>query len=640
MISRTLGSLLRGSSAPIQLLLACVMGALIGFVPGAADHIPLVVVLALALVVLNANLGIALVVGGIAKLACLSLMPISFKVGRMLIDGDATRPFFAWAVDAPVLALMDLDVYAVSGGLALGLVIGVALGVVLVGFVGGLRRKFAGLEENSEKYKQLTSKTSVRFLVWLLLGSGHGKQTYGDMLGKRFGSPVRLVGVVILGLVAAGVWLAPALVGGELLASATRTGLETVHGATVDVGGVSLDIAGGHLAIEGLALADPEDLGHDLFRASRLEADGSMKDLLRGRLSLDRLVLVDGRHDVERDSPGELVGDARDASEPPPADDEPGMTDGTLEDWVAEAEMIEQRLRQVKEWLEKMAEGDDEAEPDVPADETLEERLEREVDQLGYGRVRAQGLRGEAPALLIRELLAEGIQAGSLGDELLDLTGSNLSSDPALVGEPARLTLKSRGDSVLVDLGLGGAGAALSDNVVRVAFHGISGDRIGALLGGDRLAGGTVDFDMDGSWSAGQVGHLDLPLNITLRDVLVDIVGGPRDVSELVLPFDIKGPIDNPRIKFKGDALQDALLSQAKAELDAKVAELEAKVDEKTAELEAKVDEKTAELETKLEEEQAEAEAEVQDEVDKAKDKLGGKLNDKLGGLFGGKDDG
>jgi uncharacterized protein (DUF2062 family) len=636
MISRTLGSLLRGSSAPIQLLLACVMGALIGFVPGAADHIPLVVVLALALVVLNANLGIALVVAGVAKLACLALMPISFKLGRMLIDGDATRPFFVWAVDAPVLALMDLDVYAVTGGLALGVGLGLALGVLLVGFVGGLRRKFAGLEANSEKYKQLTSKTSVRFLVWLLLGSGHGKKTYGDMLGKRFGSPVRLVGVVILGLVAAGVWFAPALVGGELLASATRTGLESVHGATVDVGGVSLDIAGGHLAIEGLALADPEDLGKDLFRAARLEADGSMKDLLRGRMALDRLVLVDGRHDVERDSPGLLVGDARDPSEPPPAEDEPGMTDGTLKDWVAEAEMIEQRLRQVKEWLEKMAEGDDQAEPDVPEDETLEERLTREVEQLGYGRVRAQGLRSEAPALLIRELLAEGIRTGSLGDELLDLTGSNLSSDPALVGEPARLTLKSRGDSVLVDLGLGGSDASLSDNLVRVAFHGISGDRIGELLGGDRLAGGSVDFDIDGSWSAGQVGQLDLPLNVTLRDVLVDIVGGPRDVSELVLPFDIKGPIDNPRIRFKGDALQDALLSQAKAELDAKVAELEAKVDEKKAELEAKVDETLAEVD----EQKEEAEAELQAEVDKANEKLGGKLNDKLGGLFGGKDDG
>ncbi|RKY20393.1 MAG: hypothetical protein DRQ55_07840 [Planctomycetota bacterium] len=621
MLSRTLGPLLRGSAQPVQLLMACVLGALIGFVPGAADHPGLLAALVALLLVLNANLGVVLLVAGVAKLACLALMSVSFSLGRVLVDGEATRAFFAWAVEAPVLALLDLDVYAVTGGLVLGLLVGVVGGVVLVTTVGGFRRKFAGLETGSDKYQALLSKGWVRLLMWLLLGKRKGKSSYGDLLERGFGNPIRVLGVVLVALGFAAAWFSPSLLGGAMLASAARSGLEGVHGATVDVGSVSIDLAEGRLVIDGLAMADPEHLEQDLFRATRLEADGSMADLLRGRLALDLLVISDAAQGAVRSSPGVLVGQARSPSPAPPAADEaPGFSSGTLSSYLDDSQQLEQRLRQAREWLEKLSADDEEDDERGPGDEpglTLEQRLRREVERLGYGRVRSPGLRSSAPALLIRKLEVHGMAIPALDGELLDLDGSQLSSDPALVPEPARISLVSRQGTLRMELGLGGPDARVEDNLVRVALHGLSGDTVGAMLGGDKLSGGTLDVDLDGAWADGQVGRLDLPLNVTLRDVLVDIVGGPRRVSELVLPFQLSGAIDNPRIRFEDDALKDAIKAQAMAVVDQKQAELEAKADEKKAELERQADKQRAELEQK------------------GAKQLGGAL----GGLFGGGDD-
>lgn len=611
MLSRTIGSLLRGSSKPMQLLLAALLGALMGFVPVIREQPALLVAYVLLLLVANASIGLTLLTAGLTKLAALAAMPLAFAIGRWLVDGPA-RPFFAWAVNAPVLALLDLDVYAVSGGIVLGLATGALWGVVLIWSVTSFRRRLASVEASSEAYGKLVVKPWMKLLLWLLLGKRKTRLAYSELLVQGFGSPIRVVGVVIVGLIVGAAWFSPSLLGGGFLASAARSSLESIHGATVDVGDVTLDIAEGKLAVDGLAFADPQALDKDLFRAARLEADGSLGDLLRGRLSLDKLVLVDVVQGSSRSTPGQIVV----SPEAPPAAPEPaaaaGVTSGTIGTWVQDADQLQARLSQVREWMEQLS-------PDEPAAdavaagqpaETLDERLRREVERVGWGRVASQGLRTGAPAFLVRELQADGIRTEGLGDELVDLKGSQLSSDPALVDAPAKVSLRSRAGSLSADLGLGGKGSPPADNVVRLALHGLSGDTVGAMLGG-KLKGGTVDLDLDGTWDAGQVGRLDVPLHVTLRNVVVDVVGGPRQVGELKLPFGIRGSLDNPSIRFEDKALTDALMSQAKAQV-------EAVVDEKKAELEQKAKEKTDEA------------------TEKAKKKLG----DKLGGLLGGDKDG
>ena len=63
--------------------------------------------------------------------------------------------------------------------------------------------------------------------------------------------------------------------------------------ATVDLERADVDLAAGRMTVTGLAVADPNALDTDLFRASTIEADVSATNLLRKRLKIDRIVMSD-----------------------------------------------------------------------------------------------------------------------------------------------------------------------------------------------------------------------------------------------------------------------------------------------------------------------------------------------------------
>ena len=88
MIVKRIPKILRGSATPAQMMMACVLGAVLGFMPGFMQSPGLIVLLVLLLIVLNANLALAMLVAGGAKLASLLLLPLSFGVGRFLLDGQ------------------------------------------------------------------------------------------------------------------------------------------------------------------------------------------------------------------------------------------------------------------------------------------------------------------------------------------------------------------------------------------------------------------------------------------------------------------------------------------------------------------------------------------------------------------------
>ena len=75
----------------------------------------------------------------------------------------------------------------------------------------------------------------------------------------------------------------------EIVTNLTRRGLERANGATVDLGSATLDARSGRLLLANLAIADPEKLDTDLFRAKTLEATVSTRDLLRKRIAIDQL---------------------------------------------------------------------------------------------------------------------------------------------------------------------------------------------------------------------------------------------------------------------------------------------------------------------------------------------------------------
>lgn len=584
MVIRQFGKILRGKATPVQVFMAGLLGGVAGFVPGVAQAPGLIAALFVLVAVLNANLVIFALLALATKLLALAIMPLTFEVGHVLLDGP-TRPLFAWAINAPVLALFGFDYYVTTGGLALGLIVGTLAGLLAASALTRFRRRMAALEEGSEAYRRYTSAFWARLLAFLFVGGGLGKRSYKDILARRVGNPIRVFGVVLVVLVVAAAALVQMFASEPIVTWAVQKGFERANGATADVARADLDLKAGKFEAEGIALADPNVLDTDVLRVGRLTADVSGADLLRKRLRLDNVVLMEASHGEKRARPGVLVGPAPESG-PPPSDD-PAWGDKTLEDYVKEAQVWKDRLAQARGWLEKIdrrlpgrdEEGGAATAPDEAPGETLRERLEREIGQKGYTRVTATHLVEAAPTLVITSLTAERVEAVQMQGESINVYGENLSTQPWLLEEEPRITIRTdSSDRLSLALALPGVSkSGQGVNRAQFAYRGLPADAIAARLtvpGLDAsalpLQGGTIDVAFDGTWSNG--GLVDFPLRATIRDSRIAVPGaGATNVSELTLPIAVRGPLDDPRVTLEADALADALVAAGKAELANKV---------------------------------------------------------------------
>ena len=576
MITRKLGKIVRGKATPFQVLLAAVLGTMIAFVPGPAQGPGLLAALLGLLLCFNANLGLALSVFFPARLAALLLMPVSFQVGRRLLDGPAGG-LLGGMINAPLLAWFGLEHYATSGGALLGLVLGLALGLLLVRALNGLRRKLAALEHDSPRYQALVAKPWVKLALFLFVGGRH-KRSYGDLLGRTVGNPIRVVGVVVALALAAGIWFLQEQLAAPILTGELRRNLQAANGATVDLARAEIDLAAGRLTIRGLALADPGDLARDLFRARELVADVSTADLLRKRLRIEKLVVSDASSGAPRERPGELVagGAERGAGdeEPPRADEK------SLDDYLAQAEVWKERLRTAREWLErlsKQAEDEAGAGEETAAGESLRERLERRAREMGWANVVADHLVTEVPTLLVSELVVKGLTAAALEGETFELRATNLSTHPHLVAGSPRVRVVSASGRLELVLGLDQTSAEPNANRLRFVWKEIPVDAVagGLSLGGaPPVSGGTMDVSLKGEWSAGRAGRLDLPLEVELRGSTLSLPGlGSARVEHFALPIGLRGPLDALKVRVDKKALADALKKAGAEELAAKARE-------------------------------------------------------------------
>jgi uncharacterized protein (TIGR03546 family) len=561
MLFRQLGSIVRGSAAPFQLVSACVLGAMIGFAPGLREAPALYALLAAALLVVNANIGLALLVAAGAKIVGLLLLPVSFQVGRFLLDGPA-EPLARVVVNAPVFAWCGLERYAVAGGQLLAVVLGLVVGFALARAVTGFRRKMAARADDPSRLTELGGRRWARFMLWLLFG-GKGKKSWNEKLETR-GRKFRVAGVATLVVLGAGLWLGHRALVDSLAESGLRSGLEGASGATVDVGAVEVDLGEARIAVAGLAMADPGALERDLLRADALEVDVDEADVLRRRVHLKRVVVSEAASGAPRETPGVLL-----APPPaPPAEPEPPSAEGEwrLEDVLADVEMWEERLQRGRRWLDALS-GEPDPEADGPG---LEERIERQAREEGWFSVAAGHLVSDAPTFLLSELVVDGLAVEGVGDRVFDLVGANLTSHPRLVDGAPRVELTSRDGAVNLVADLAPLSAGGGDGQLALRWTGLSVDAAMAQLSLDEppFSGGTLDLELDGSWLDGRVGWIDLPLRATLRGTTVSVGGmQPQQLDELVLPIGLVGPIERPRVRFDTAALQEALVASGKAEL-------------------------------------------------------------------------
>lgn len=565
MITRKLGSLLRGKATPFQVAAACVLGALLGFAPGILQGPALVLLLVAALLVVNANLGLALLVAGGARLLSLLLAPVSFSIGRFLLEGP-TEGLARALVNAPVVAWCGLEYYAVAGGQLVGLVLGLATGLVAARALTTFRKRMAAAEGQPSRLSELAAKPGARFLIWLFFG-GAAKGTWEEKLAQGRGNPIRIWGaaLIVAGLGAA--FFAQQALAGPLARRGLVTGLEGVNGATVDVGAVELELGAGRLAVSELALADPNALGEDLLRAARLEADVDEADFLRRRVHVAKVVVNEASSGLARATPGELRRPAPEPEPEPAAEGDYGLKD-VLADW----ELWQERLTQAKSWLERLAPTRAKETGEAgEAAESLEERLAREVRERGWFRVRAEDLIEGTPAFRLSELQVGGLTLADLPGRIFDLEARELSTDPALLDAPPRVELRSRDGALGFVVDLAPASRAGGNGALKFHWKGLAVDQVMAQLrlpGPAPFQGGTLDLELDGAWDQGRIGHVDLPLKVSLHGTRLTWKGlEPTDLEHLELTLGLKGTLDAPRIRFDASSLSDALVAAGKKQL-------------------------------------------------------------------------
>ena len=591
MITRQLGSILRGKATPFQLVAACVLGAMIGFAPGFLQAPALWTLLVGALLVVNANLGLAGLVGAGAGLLSLVAAPLSFQVGRLLLDGPMSV-VARGIVNARVLAWCGMEYYAVAGGQALAIVIGALLGLVIARSVTGFRRRMLAAKDNPTRWRELAQKPGAKLAIWLFFG-GTGKQGWEDKLAKKVGNPVRVWGAALMLIVLIGGWLSYGAFAGPLARRGLKVSLEEANGATVDVGPIALDLGQGRFSVADLALADPNELGRDLFRAALLEADVDEADILRRRVHVARLVIKDAKSGEPRAKPGVRVAPKAAEVYEEARRELPDPSDLSIEQVLEEYETWKARLAQTRRWIDRLSGkpsdgGAEGAEGD--GRETLAERLAREVRDKGWLRVEAAHLRNEAPTFRLTELSIEGLGLSWMPGRVFDVRGNELSTHPALVDGPPRLEIASRDGAIQLLVDLAPVSRAGGDGALKLVWKGLDVDAVMGMLklpGPAPMQGGTLDLELDGSWLGGRIGEIDLPLRATFRGTTVAIKGlEPTQIDQLVIPIGLKGPIDSPAIQFDSSRFADALADAGKAELSRRLREgLEEKVGEKLEEL-------------------------------------------------------
>lgn len=554
-ITRKIGSLVRGKTTPFQIYAACLLGALIGFIPSFSHAPALMLFWIFVLIVFNANLFLAGITALLSKLVLLVAMPAVFAIGRVLLEGP-TQGLFKALINAPVTAYSGLDYYAVAGGQLVALVVGFALAFLMMCSITNYRKKMMALSEDSERIKKYNVKPWVKVLKFLFLGKGRGKKSYEDLLAVRMGNPIRIWGAALVVILAGVFAFGYSKLSAPLLTSLAKSNLETANGATVDLDSVDLDLAGGKLEVHGLAMADAQNLDTNIFASQKIVADVNTSDLLRKRFSIDNLMIDNASSGGQRATPGERIG-------PKPATDKkiemPDFDD--LDSVLNNAGEWKERLAQAKRWLEQISSGD-EGEESL----TLKEELQGRIRALGHANVRADFLTEGSPTLWIRKIEALGIKTPYFDGATLDLNGADLSTHPKLAAAAPTLSLVSDDNRFDARLSLAAA-SGTGSNDIKLLYSKLEVDPLAAKIKSDGeppVSGGTMDIDL-----SGVIGTManDLVAQVTFDGTTARIGGNPVSLDGVTLPLAIRGPLDRPAVKLESKALENILVSAGKKKL-------------------------------------------------------------------------
>ncbi|NNJ70510.1 MAG: DUF2062 domain-containing protein [Kiritimatiellales bacterium] len=550
-IVRKIGRMLRGGAGRKEIFLGALCGVLIGFNPVAGLTLALMILITL---LLNANIGFTLLGILLGKVLALLLSVVSFHTGYFLIHKIGLEGLFTKLVNAPVTALMDLDVYAMIGGLPYAILIGIAFGRFMSATVTRIREQMLKAGEHEKVGKAVGNKVS-RVLMWLVFGKQ--KLSTADVLAKE--SPLLrksgfiLVGsVVVIGLVLQFFLLDLALKKGLQAAISARTGAE------VNIGTANLSLATGALEIGDLQVTDPDKLTHNLVQLDALAADISVGDLLRKTYTIDLLKGGSLQRDVPRETPGKLlIKEAEPEEEVAEAADE--AAGKSLDDYFTQAKKLKKYGSRAYDYLQQRKDnGEAVAKGEKP--KAVKKTAVADAKRIGYLKAAAD-LVSTRPAWLIRKVEIDDVRLdGDFPAQSLEV--EEISSHPELSGEPTRFIMTPvDGTDPTAKLVLRFDDPA-APHEIETNLKSISiGDSIKT---GDslKIEDGKADISANGTFS---VEALNIPFTIFVRDLKTDNEM-LNALKQLEIGGSLGGTLLSPRVQVAlSDNLKSALGDAAKA---------------------------------------------------------------------------
>ncbi|MBN2163002.1 MAG: DUF2062 domain-containing protein [Pontiellaceae bacterium] len=578
---RKIGKILRGGAGRKEILLGTLFGVLIGFNPGMNFSLLLTLILAL---LFNANFSFLVLGAALGKLLSFPLAPASFHIGFFLIHQIGMESMFRSLCNAPVTALMDLNVYSMAGSLPLALVSGIMLGLVFGTTVVRVRQKMLDASQHEIIGKTVGHRIS-RFLLWLAFGKS--KLSLDDEVTKA--APLlRKSGLILAGSVLVIALLMEFLLLDMILTKGLEKAISSETGAEVNIGKAHFSMARGELVIEGLQVTDPDKPTHNLVQIEQLTADLNVGDLLSRQYTIDLLAGSLLQHDVLRETPGQIYEVKRKPSSTPPEDS--AGAGKSLEDYFAQAENWKEYGQKAYDYLRKSRENAEQKAKGETPEPSKEDALAL-ARAKGYLAASADLVK-DRPAWIIRRIEIDRAElGGTLGEQ--KLTATEVSSHPELNGEKttfsllspkketptARIVLHFEDPSMQHTVQLNLKEIPLGENI-----------RTGDSFPLD-IQGGKADLVMTGRFSAD---ILDLPFDLLLHSLKANVAEGESlmgmdsatatevlsSMEQLEINGALSGSLVSPRISVDMEKLtanmKEALVAAGKKELSKRVdAEME-----------------------------------------------------------------
>lgn len=553
MSPRRIFGLLLGRVTSEQLILACLLGGIVGCLPWDHTGAALIAICCSALLVLNASVPIFTTVVGVASLLALASYELVDRLGAALLAGPLSG-LLALLAEAPLLAWAEWESNRVTGGLAFGLLLGLLLGTLLSQLVQRVRRRLATLEEGSDAFRAWTSKRWVRAIAWLLLG-GLPKSGFQATLEQsaRWWRPAGILATLLI-LGGGATYLS--LAQGKGIRGAIVGNLAQLTGAQVDCRSAELSLLNATISVEGLAIADPDDLDRDIVRWEHLLAELDPIALARHELVIERLVLDGAAFDQPRDTTAVTIELA-----PLPESTREKPSQGREIEWrelMEDGEELERFLERARRGFELLSGEGADADAERRAQEASGVFLPPPPERTALARSR--------PRIHIIEASLRGLPLE--GGRTLSITLLDLSDEPDLIERPTTTTLETSDG----DLKFSWSRESAQSWRFRGGGAQVDALRIAKDLGlEETLVAGRVEIELEGVVSSPGA-RIAGELRVRIHEGRADLGSGPVTLPRDPVVIRLGGQLDDPQFfdrdgswrRWMTAAARDVLIQEAK----------------------------------------------------------------------------